>query len=314
MNSSPPTSATFYFDLGSPFAYLTAERIEAVSSPPAPPVMVWEGSGETPGLGGPGEKPGGSTAAEMPGAPTEMPGTPTEMPGTPAGMLGAPAETPGTPAELRGEPAATPGRRVVWQPVSLGALFKLAGRSSWSLGDPDRRRAGIAEVQRRAERYGLPPLRWPEPWPSNYLFAMRACTYAFQRGRGREFARAAFRAAFQRGRDLGVPEHVLAVAGEIGLDPREVEQATADPAVKAALRTATEDAHRRGVFGVPTVAVGGELFWGDDRLEQAAVCTKTSPGCPPSSRTSSSSPPTAWSAASSQMPPTCRSAPRCASC
>jgi 2-hydroxychromene-2-carboxylate isomerase len=187
------TRATFYFDLGSPYAYLTAERI----------------------------------------------------------------------AEVLGE-------SVVWQPLSLGALFKLAGRSSWSLGDPDRRRDGIAEVRRRAELYGLPPVRWPEPWPSNYLFAMRACTYAFQVERGHEFALGAFRASFQRGHDLGVPEHVLAVAGEVGLDPRAVRDATGDPEVKATLRAATEDAHERGVFGVPTLAVGGELFWGDDRLQDAA--------------------------------------------
>jgi 2-hydroxychromene-2-carboxylate isomerase len=155
--------------------------------------------------------------------------------------------------------------------VSLGALFKLAGRSSWSLGDRDRRRAGIAEVQRRTAVYGLPPVCWPDPWPSNYLFAMRACTFAFVRGRGQEFALGAFRAAFRDGHDLGVPEHVLAVAAEVGLDRRAVEHAAGDSAVKAALRAATDDAHERGVFGVPTVAVGGELFWGDDRLEEAAA-------------------------------------------
>ena len=100
---------------------------------------------------------------------------------------------------------------------------------------------------------------------------MRACTYAFQQGSGHEFTLAAFRAAFQRGHDLALPEHVLAVAAEIGLDPHTVEDATGDPAVKAALRAVTEDAHERGVSGVPTVAVGGEFFWGDDRLEQAAL-------------------------------------------
>jgi 2-hydroxychromene-2-carboxylate isomerase len=189
--------ATFYFDLGSPYAYLAAERI--------------------------------------------------------AGDDVLPEES------------------VAWQPLSLGALFKLAGRSSWSLGDPNRRRDGIAEVQRRAELYGLPSVRWPEPWPSNYLFAMRACTYAFQQGLGPEFAIGAFRAAFQQGNDLGVPERVLHLAGEVGLDQRAVEEATQDSEVKLALRAATQDAHELGVFGVPTVAVGDELFWGDDRLQDAAA-------------------------------------------
>jgi 2-hydroxychromene-2-carboxylate isomerase len=186
------TGVTFYFDLGSPYAYLTAERISEVLPEP-----------------------------------------------------------------------------VSWQPVSLGAIFKLAGRSSWSLGDPDRRRDGIAEVENRAALYGLPPVQWPEPWPSNYLFAMRACTFAFQAGCGEEFTLRAFRASFQHGQDLGLPEHVLRVAGEVGLDPQAVEAATQDAEVKLALRAATEAAHELGVFGVPTVAVGDQLFWGDDRLQDA---------------------------------------------
>jgi 2-hydroxychromene-2-carboxylate isomerase len=115
---------------------------------------------------------------------------------------------------------------------------------------------------------------WPEPWPSNYLFAMRACTYAFQVGLGREFSLRAFRAAFQEGHDLGVPERVLALAGEVGLEPGAVREATQDPAVKLALRAATEAAHGIGVFGVPTLAVGGELFWGDDRLREAAAAAR----------------------------------------
>jgi 2-hydroxychromene-2-carboxylate isomerase len=188
------TRATFYFDLGSPYVYLAAERISEVLPEP-----------------------------------------------------------------------------VAWQPVSLGALFKLAGRSSWSLGDPGRREAGIAEVERRAELYGLPPVRWPDSWPSNYLFAMRACTFAFEMGHGREFAVQALRYAFRDGHDLGVPKHVLKVAEQVGLDSMAVEEATQDSEVKLALRTATQDAHELGVFGVPTVAVGGELFWGDDRLQDAAA-------------------------------------------
>ncbi|HEV3094660.1 MAG TPA: 2-hydroxychromene-2-carboxylate isomerase [Solirubrobacteraceae bacterium] len=160
---------------------------------------------------------------------------------------------------------------VDWQPISLGALFKLTGRSSWSLGDPQRREAGMAEIERRARAYGLPPLRWPEPWPGNYLLAMRAATYAQREGRLREFADSAFRGSFQQGRDLSVPANVLAAASEAGLDPEQIEQAVGEPKIKLALREATDAAHRLGVFGVPTVAVGTELFWGDDRLEEAVA-------------------------------------------
>src|SRR3954469_12068439 len=49
-------------------------------------------------------------------------------------------------------------RPASWQPVLLGGLFKLTGRSSWALGDYERRRRGMAEIERRAELYGAPPL------------------------------------------------------------------------------------------------------------------------------------------------------------
>lgn len=188
------TQTTFYFDLGSPFAYLTAERISAVLPEP-----------------------------------------------------------------------------VVWQPVSLGALFKLTGRSSWAMGAAEQRQAGMAEVERRARLYGLPAMYWPDPWPTDYLFAMRTATYAFQIGRGHEFTMQAFRNAFQHGHDLAIHEHVLRAATDVGLDAHAVNEATSDPEIKLALRTATDAAHALGAFGVPTIAVTDRFFWGDDRLEEAAA-------------------------------------------
>ena len=158
---------------------------------------------------------------------------------------------------------------VRWQPVLLGGLFKLTGRSSWALGDYQRREAGMAEIERRALSYGLPPIRWPDPWPTDYLFAMRLATYAFAVGSGVQFTLCAFRDAFQRGRQLSIEAHVLDAAEQAGLDRREAQQAAADPQIKQALREATDAAHALGVFGVPTFAVGEELFWGDDRLEDA---------------------------------------------
>jgi 2-hydroxychromene-2-carboxylate isomerase len=88
---------------------------------------------------------------------------------------------------------------------------------------------------------------------------------------------AAFRHAFAHGHDLAIPEHVQQAAEQAGLDPRAADEATHDPEVKIALRTATDAAHDLGVFGVPTIAIDDELFWGDDRLQDAAAAlTQTS--------------------------------------
>jgi 2-hydroxychromene-2-carboxylate isomerase len=160
---------------------------------------------------------------------------------------------------------------VRWQPVLLGGLFRLAGRSSWALGDERRRRAGMAGIERRAHEYGLAPVRWPDPWPADYLFAMRAATFAFEVGLGREFTRSAFGDAFERGADLSAPARVLDAGRRVGIAAAELEAATRDPHIRGTLRAATEAAHDRGVLGVPTVAIGDALFWGDDRLEDAAA-------------------------------------------
>src|SRR5204863_8684582 len=139
--------------------------------------------------------------------------------------------------------------------------FKLIGRSYWGTGPG--RADGMDEVERRAATYGLPPVRWPDPWPGKMLTAMRAATFAARQGRGIAFALAGFRRAFASGEDLGRPEPVLAAAAHAGLDPARVRAAIADQAVKDALRQATEEAHARGVIGVPTLRAGDRLHWGD---------------------------------------------------
>jgi 2-hydroxychromene-2-carboxylate isomerase len=156
-----------------------------------------------------------------------------------------------------------------WQPILLGGLFKRFGRGSWALTDV--REAGQAEVERRAHAYGLPPLRWPDPFPANTLFAMRAATFAKQGGRTVAFSLAAFRQAFAAGRDLSIEDNVLIAGAAAELHPRAVLKAAQTDAVKAALRRATDRAGDVGVNGVPSVVVGDRVFWGDDRLEEAAA-------------------------------------------
>ncbi len=193
-NLSPP--ATFYFDLGSPYAYLTAERISGLFSEAGVP-------------------------------------------------------------------------QPEWQPILLGALFKRLGRDSW--GNGPSRDEGIAEVERRAATYGLPPLSWPDPWPGNMLTAMRAATFAKQTGRTVSFALAAFRQGFAAGRDLSEADNVLLAAAACEMHPRAVLKAVETEVVKGTLREATDNAAERGVIGVPSLLIGDEVFWGDDRLEEAVT-------------------------------------------
>jgi 2-hydroxychromene-2-carboxylate isomerase len=129
----------------------------------------------------------------------------------------------------------------------------------------------MREIERRASAYGLPPLAWPEPWPGNSLFAMRAATFAKQTGRAVSFALAAFRQAFAAGRDLSEPDNVLIAAAACELHPNAVAKAAGSESIKAALREATEAAGDLGVRGVPSVLVDGRVFWGDDRLGEAVV-------------------------------------------
>ncbi len=154
-----------------------------------------------------------------------------------------------------------------WQPVLLGGLCKIFDREPWSFG-PERAE-GVAEVERRASAYGLPPIVWPDPWPANTLMAMRVATFAKQTGRTVSFSLAAFRQAFAAGRDLGQPDNVLIAAAACELHPRALLKAVETASVKGALREATEGAAARGVRGVPALVVGEEVFWGDDRLEDA---------------------------------------------
>jgi len=160
----------------------------------------------------------------------------------------------------------------VWQPILLGGIWQQSGGRSW--GVTDERESGIAEVERRAAEYGLMPLRWPDGWPNNTLRAMRAAVYAQQSGRAVAFSLAAFRQAFAAGRDLSDLDNVLIAAAACELHPNAVTKGVELQSTKDRLRDATAEAYDRGVRGVPTVAIGDDLFYGDDRLEEAAAALR----------------------------------------
>ena len=191
-----PERAVFYYDLGSPYAYLSAERISGLFN---------------------------AAGLEQP----------------------------------------------EWQPILLGGLFRHFDRGSWALTEA--RAEGISEVEERAAAYGLPPIVWPDPWPGEMLNAMRVATYAKSIGRTVSFALAAFRQAFAGGRDLTDPDNVAIAAAACELHPNAIAKGAASASVKTRLREETDRAGDRGVRGVPSLVVGTEVFWGDDRLEDGVA-------------------------------------------
>ena len=162
--------------------------------------------------------------------------------------------------------------RPSWEPIAFGALIRQIGKVPWSLQPGAERERRLREREQRTAALGL-PLRWPDGWPDrNYsILVLRAALVAAEHDRLREFSRAAFRRGLGEGGDLRDLDTVLACARDAGVDPDLVAAGVQRPEIKERLRAATDAALARGVTGVPIVAVGDELFWGDDRLEDAAA-------------------------------------------
>jgi 2-hydroxychromene-2-carboxylate isomerase len=161
------------------------------------------------------------------------------------------------------------GARPTLRPVLLGAIFKARGYGSWARSGQREQR--VEEIEARAARYGLPPIAWPPGWPLDGLAAMRACVWAERHGALDPFVDAVFAHEFGRGEDTSGAPALAAIAGEVGLPAGELEAAIASRPIKDRLRELTEAAWARGVRGVPSVAVGATVIYGDDQLEQAPL-------------------------------------------
>jgi 2-hydroxychromene-2-carboxylate isomerase len=160
-----------------------------------------------------------------------------------------------------------------WQPISFGHVIQAIGKTPWSMQPDGPDPKDLAEIQRRAAERGLPEVVYPPGWPvENYsLNPIRAAVYAKESGKAVSFSLAAFRQVFAAGRDMSDIDNVLIAAAACELHPKAVLKGIEMRSVKEKLRTATEDAIDRGVTGIPTLAIGDRLFWGDDRLEEAAA-------------------------------------------
>ena len=165
------------------------------------------------------------------------------------------------------------GTELVLRPMLLGAVHKAVGLQA-PIYVKSKGSYQLRDIHRWAEHYGL-PMEFPEPFPFRTLKTMRAAV-ALEEDL-EPFTREAFGLYWEEG---GAPKGfeeadedgpIREVARRIGRDPEEVLESATTGEAKEALKSATDEAVERGVFGAPTFFVGGEMFWGNDRLHFVEV-------------------------------------------
>ncbi len=172
---------------------------------------------------------------------------------------------------MRIEPlAGAAGVQVAYRPFLLGPIFKAQSlTTSPFAANPVKGRYMARDIARIAGARGL-VFHIPDPFPAHSLAAARIATVAEAEGWIGPFTRAVFAAEFATGEDIAATEVLDRIVTGLGHDPARISAAAGTPENKAALRERTEAASSKGIFGAPTfVTADGEIFWGDDRLEQA---------------------------------------------
>lgn len=171
-------------------------------------------------------------------------------------------------AERIDELAARHGRKVRWHPILLGAIFKSTGSVPLT-SSPFKAAYSLRDFARSARFMGI-PYRHPDRFPLPTQLAARAYYWLHSQDcpLARQFARRIYRALFVDNRDISDTPTVLEQAAALGIDPAALAEQIGAEQWKERLRSATETALQRGVFGSPTFIVDDEPFFGADRLPQ----------------------------------------------
>ena len=163
--------------------------------------------------------------------------------------------------------AAEAGAELVWRPMLLGGVFKATGNAS-PVTVPAKSRWMHDDMARWARRHGVPLAMNPH-FPINTLTLMRGAAgmQLRQPAQFERYVETVYRAMWVEPANLGDAEVLAATLQCAGFDPQAFGALVADPEVKARLVANTEEAVARGVFGAPTVFVGTQMFFGQDRLD-----------------------------------------------
>jgi len=180
------------------------------------------------------------------------------------------ASTYSYPAVMRAEAAcASRGVDLVWRPFLLGPVFAGLGMADSPFNlNPVKGAYMWRDLERVCAAQGIPFTRQSQ-FPRGSLLATRIATAFADADWVGDFIRAVFAANFGADADIARDEVILDLVRQVGQDPEAILAAATTPEAKLAVRTQTEAAQAKGLFGAPSFVVGDEMFWGNDRLEAA---------------------------------------------
>jgi 2-hydroxychromene-2-carboxylate isomerase len=171
--------------------------------------------------------------------------------------------------------AAEHGATISYHPFRILELMKIVGNRPTTIECKNKSRYSSADLQRWTHRYRVEFARNPHYRTINFAELGRGALVAIEDGRGAAYATAIFSAIWAKQADLSQPSVTTDVLNAAGFDaPRLLERANAE-AVVAQLDAETSAAAERGVFGAPTLFVGDEMFFGNDRLDFVVEALRT---------------------------------------
>ena len=163
------------------------------------------------------------------------------------------------------------GVRIRWKPFLLGPIFRALGlETSPFLLQKEKGAYVWQDMGRRCRKYGLPWTR-PSTFPRVAVLPTRVALRGADEPWIGAFCRSVMTLNFVRDQDIGRPELLAEILNGLGLAADDILSHAQGAPTKSRLREQTEEALRRGIFGAPTFFVGTEMFWGNDRLDDALL-------------------------------------------
>lgn len=161
------------------------------------------------------------------------------------------------------------GVAIRWRPVLVGGIFNAVNPSVYEFrerGVPAKQAYLKKDLQDWARLAGLTIVFPPTVFPVNSVKAMRGCILLEAEDKLVPFAQAVFEAYWTHDRDISQDAVLAELCARVGADPRRFFAGIAAPEIKAALKANTEEVIARGGFGSPTIFVGDDMYFGNDRL------------------------------------------------